>query len=216
MNSVINLSQVKSFLGDRAWSPELVLRVGAGLLRDLNGVSGGRVAVCQIIRNLLDDAEKADKERLEGSTGTVTSIIPWDECKRAVDLLPVVLDLLFPDAAAAAGAAVAGSSDAAKPAGFASRLSLALTSCFALFRAVYPSAQLTSVAAPAAPVVAAAPAPAPAPAAPPAAAAPAAAAPAHVSTLVYSDCSGYPIRELTREKTPPEEPAPLTASLLIP
>jgi len=208
MNSVINLSQVKSFLGDRAWSPELVLRVGAGLLRDLNGVSEGRVAVCQIIRNLLDDAEKADKERLEGSTGTVTSIIPWDECKRAVDLLPVVLDLLFPDAAVPASDA---SGVAEKPAGFASRLSLALTSCFALFRAVYPSA-LTSVAAvpaaaPAAPVVSPAAAPA-APAAP--------TAPAHVSTLVYSDCSGYPIREPTHEKTPPEEPAPLTASLLIP
>jgi hypothetical protein len=94
-------SRVKHVLGSRAWSVDIVLRVGAELAQCVNKVHGlsGRQkadAVLQTIQKLLEDGEKAEKELKEESTGTVTTTIPWEECKMvATQLLPVTLDLII-------------------------------------------------------------------------------------------------------------------------
>ncbi len=60
------LSQTKAFLGDQAWSVDLVLKVGVELAKVVNGeaeLSGKQKTelVCQTILDSLDDAEKAEK-----------------------------------------------------------------------------------------------------------------------------------------------------------
>lgn len=91
----------RAVLGSRAWSVDLVLRVGAELAQCVNkvqGLSGRQKAdvVLQTIQRLLDDGEKAEKALREESTGIATTIIPWAECKKvATELLPVTLDLLI-------------------------------------------------------------------------------------------------------------------------
>jgi hypothetical protein len=91
----------RDVLGSRAWSVDLVLRVGAELAQCVNKVQNlsGRQkanAVLQTIQRLLDDGEKAEKALRAESTGTETTTIPWAECKMvATELLPVTLDLLI-------------------------------------------------------------------------------------------------------------------------
>jgi hypothetical protein len=91
----------KHVLGSRAWSVDLVLRVGVELAQCVNKVQAlsGRQkaeAVLQTIQKLLEDGEKADKVLREGSTETEKTTIPWEECKMvATQLLPVTLDLII-------------------------------------------------------------------------------------------------------------------------
>ena len=88
-------------LGSRAWSVDLVLRVGAELAQCVNkmeSLSGRQKAdaVLQTIQRLLDDGEKAERALRGESTETVTTTIPWVECKMvATELLPVTIDLLI-------------------------------------------------------------------------------------------------------------------------
>jgi hypothetical protein len=79
----------KDFVDEKEWSVGLVLAVGAHLLDFSRKVSLGvsEDEICQIILTLLDDAEKADKERLEGSTPKGTSTVPWEDCKMVVKTL---------------------------------------------------------------------------------------------------------------------------------
>lgn len=91
----------RDVLGSRAWSVDLVLRVGAELAQCVNKVQNlsGRQkadAVLQTIQRLLDDGEKAEKALRGESTATEMTTIPWAECKMvATELLPVTLDLLI-------------------------------------------------------------------------------------------------------------------------
>jgi hypothetical protein len=91
----------RDFLGSRAWSVDIVLRVGAELAQCVNkmkSLSGRQKAdaVLQTIQRLLDDAEKAEKALREESTATTKTTIPWEELKMvAKDLLPVALDLMI-------------------------------------------------------------------------------------------------------------------------
>jgi hypothetical protein len=97
----IDLEKVaKHFLGERAWSVDLVLRVGAELAQAVNkypSLSGQEKSelVCQTILKLLEDGEKVEKGRMGESTGTTSTKVPWEECKRVVTtLLPATLDLI--------------------------------------------------------------------------------------------------------------------------
>jgi hypothetical protein len=97
----IDLEKVaKSFLGDRAWSVDLVLRVGAELAQAVNkypSLTGQQKSelVCQTILKMLEDGEKVEKEHLGESTATTNTTIPWEACKSVVKtLLPATLDLI--------------------------------------------------------------------------------------------------------------------------
>lgn len=81
---------VQTFLAGRDWSPETVLRAAVALSRDLNG----KASVIPIIQKLLDDAEKADIGRLLGSTVITKTKAQWEECKKTLALLPIVLELV--------------------------------------------------------------------------------------------------------------------------
>lgn len=113
-----------SAVGERKWCVELVLEVGvkcAEAANRLPGLSGPQKAelVCQTILTLLNDAEKADKERGAESTEKESSNVPvvdWEVCRNAVKtILPVTLTLVvsaargkfYLEAAASAVAAVA-------------------------------------------------------------------------------------------------------------
>ena len=100
MDASVFLSHAKKALGDKAWSVDLVLHVGADLaqsvnsLKNLSGKDKSEL-VCQTILKLLDDGEMAEKERAAGSTETVTTKVPWDDCRNVVKtLLPVSLELI--------------------------------------------------------------------------------------------------------------------------
>ncbi len=100
MDASVFLSHAKKALGDRAWSAELVLHVGADLaqavnsLKNLSGKDKSEL-VCQTILKLLDDGEKAEKERAVESTGKEMTKVPWDGCRHVVKtLLPASLELL--------------------------------------------------------------------------------------------------------------------------
>jgi hypothetical protein len=93
------------FVGDKAWTGELALRLGAHLaqavntFRDPSGValSGQKKCelVCQTILALLDDVEKAGKEHAAESTEKVSSTIHLDEIRNLVrNHLPVTLTLI--------------------------------------------------------------------------------------------------------------------------
>ncbi len=91
----------KEALGSRAWSVDLVLRMGAELAQCVNKVQtlSGRQkaeAVLQTIQKLLEDGEKADKALKGESTVTETTTIPWEDLKKvATELLPVTLELII-------------------------------------------------------------------------------------------------------------------------
>jgi hypothetical protein len=100
MDASVFLSHAKKALGDRAWTVELVLHVGAELaqavnsLKNLSGKDKSEL-VCQTILKLLDDGETAEKERVAGSTGKETTKVPWGECRQVVKtLLPASLELI--------------------------------------------------------------------------------------------------------------------------
>lgn len=100
MDASVFLSHAKKALGDKAWSVDLVLHVGADLaqavnsLKNLSGKDKSEL-VCQTILKLLDDGEMAEKERVAGSTEKVTTKVPWDDCRNVVKtLLPVSLELI--------------------------------------------------------------------------------------------------------------------------
>lgn len=88
------------FVGDKAWTVELALRLGAHLAqvvnsaRDLSGLQKSEL-VCQTILALLDDVEKAGKEHAAESTAKVSSIVHLDEIRSLVkNHLPVTLNLI--------------------------------------------------------------------------------------------------------------------------
>jgi len=100
MDASVFLSHAKKALGDKAWSVDLVLHVGADLaqavnsLKNLSGKDKSEL-VCQTILKMLDDGEMAEKEHAAGSTEKVTTKVPWDDCRRVVKtLLPVSLELI--------------------------------------------------------------------------------------------------------------------------
>ena len=100
MDASVFLSHAKKALGDRAWTADLVLHVGADLaqavnsLKNLSGKDKSEL-VCQTILKLLDDGEMAEKERAVESTGKETTKVPWDGCRNVVKtLLPTSLELL--------------------------------------------------------------------------------------------------------------------------
>jgi hypothetical protein len=100
MDASVFLSHAKKALGDKAWSVDLVLHVGADLaqavnsLKNLSGKDKSEL-VCQTILKLLDDGEMAEKERAAGSTEKATTNVPWDDCRRVVKtVLPVSLELI--------------------------------------------------------------------------------------------------------------------------
>ena len=89
------------FVGDKAWTGELALRLGAVLAqsvnsaRNLSGAQKGEL-VCQTILALLDDVEKAGKEHSAESTAKVSSIVHLDEIRNLVkNHLPVTLNLII-------------------------------------------------------------------------------------------------------------------------
>ena len=93
------LSFAQKSLGDKAWIPETVLRVAADLATFVNAfpnLSGEDKThlVCQTILKMLDDVETAEKGRLVESTVKAKTIARLEECRAAVALLPVSLELL--------------------------------------------------------------------------------------------------------------------------
>ena len=88
------------FVGDKAWTGELALRLGAALAQAVNKsheLSGRQKSelVCQTILALLDDAEKAGKVHAAESTEKVSSTIHLDEIRNIVrNHLPVTLNLI--------------------------------------------------------------------------------------------------------------------------
>jgi hypothetical protein len=90
----------KNSLGGKAWSSELVLRVGADLAQAVNYFEGisekdKSEIVCQTILKMLEDGEKAEKEHAVESTEKEGTKVPWHDCKKVVEsLLPVILELL--------------------------------------------------------------------------------------------------------------------------
>lgn len=97
---VILEAHAKNFLGDKAWTFDAVMRVGADLAQAVNkmdGLTGVQKTelVCQTILKMLDDAVKFEKERTEESIETEKTIKNLEECKKIVkELLPVTLSLL--------------------------------------------------------------------------------------------------------------------------
>ena len=94
------LSYAKKAVGDKAWTVELVLRVGADLAAVVNKVpnlSGHDKCqlVCQTILKMLDDVEKVERERSVESTEREKTIALLGECRTAVNVaLPVSLELM--------------------------------------------------------------------------------------------------------------------------
>jgi hypothetical protein len=93
------LSSSVTLFGDRTWSSENVLRFASELAQHVNSLSNisGKdktELVCQTILKMLDDGEKAEKERAAVSTEKETTKIPWNECRESVKLLPHILDLV--------------------------------------------------------------------------------------------------------------------------
>jgi hypothetical protein len=90
----------KKFLGDKAWTVDLVLLLGAELAQSANklsGLSGKEKAelVSQTILKMLDDAVKVEKGRETESTEKEKTIAHLEECKKTVlTVLPVTLTLL--------------------------------------------------------------------------------------------------------------------------
>jgi len=100
MDPTMVLSYAKKALGDKAWSVELVLRIGADLAVFVNkfpNLSGKDKCqlVCQTILKMLDDVEKVERERSVESTEREKTIALLADCRTAVNIaLPVSLELL--------------------------------------------------------------------------------------------------------------------------
>ena len=100
MDPTTLLSYAKKAVGDKAWTVELVLRIGgdlAGAVNSFPNLSGKDKAqlVCQTILKMLDDAMTVEKGRLVESTEKAKTIALLEECKAAANIaLPVSLDLM--------------------------------------------------------------------------------------------------------------------------
>jgi hypothetical protein len=100
MDPTMVLSYAKKAVGDKAWTVELVLRIGAELAAFVNKVpnlSGKDKCqlVCQTILKMLDDVEKVERERSVESTEREKTIALLGECRNAVNVvLPVSLELM--------------------------------------------------------------------------------------------------------------------------
>jgi hypothetical protein len=100
MDPTTVLSYAKKAVGDKAWTVELVLRIGAELAAFVNKVpnlSGKDKCqlVCQTILKMLDDVEKVERERSVESTERERTIALLGECRAAVNtVLPVSLELM--------------------------------------------------------------------------------------------------------------------------
>jgi hypothetical protein len=100
MDPTTLLSFAKKTVGDKAWTVELVLRVGAELAAFVNNfpnLSGKDKCqlVCQTILKMLDDVEKVERERSVESTEREKTIALLGECRTAVNVaLPVSLELM--------------------------------------------------------------------------------------------------------------------------
>jgi len=100
MDPTTVLSYAKKAVGDKAWTVELVLRVGAELAEFVNkfpNLSGKDKCqlVCQTILRMLDDVEKAERERSVESTEREKTIALLGDCRNAVNVaLPVSLELM--------------------------------------------------------------------------------------------------------------------------
>ena len=94
------LSYAQKAVGDKAWTVELVLRIGADLAGAVNSfpnLSGADKAelVCQTILKMLDDVEKVERERSVESTEKEKTIALLEQCRAAVKtVLPVSLELM--------------------------------------------------------------------------------------------------------------------------
>jgi hypothetical protein len=94
------LSYAQKAVGDKAWTVELVLRIGADLAGAVNSfpnLSGKDKCqlVCQTILKMLDDVEKVERERSVESTEKEKTIALLEECRAAVKtVLPVSLELM--------------------------------------------------------------------------------------------------------------------------
>jgi len=90
------LAVAQKSLAGKAWSSEVVLNMGVELLcvahlRPNIPFQDKTSLVCQTILKMLDDAEKAGKERLEGSTAIMPTTAQLEECKNLVKMLPLIL-----------------------------------------------------------------------------------------------------------------------------
>ena len=100
MDPTTVLSFAKKAVGDKAWTVELVLRIGAELAAFVNNfpnLSGKDKCqlVCQTILKMLDDVEKVERERSVESTEREKTIALLGECRAAVNVaLPVSLELM--------------------------------------------------------------------------------------------------------------------------
>jgi hypothetical protein len=93
------LAAAQKFLVGKAWSSELVLRMGVELLSVAHSLPNlsfqdKSSLVCQTILRMLDDAEKAGKEHLAESTGIMPTTAQLEHYKTLVHTaLPVCLEL---------------------------------------------------------------------------------------------------------------------------
>ena len=93
------LAVAQKSLAGKAWSSELVLNMGVELLCAAHSLPSipfqdKTSLVCQTILKMLDDAERAGKEHLEGSTGIMPTKAQLEECKNLVKMLPLILDFV--------------------------------------------------------------------------------------------------------------------------
>jgi len=100
MDSTTLVAVAQNALGNKAWSVEMVLRIGSVLLSFVNDIpnlsfQNKSDLVCQTILKMLDDAEKAERVLKGESTEKEKTIYYLEECKKSVLIaLPVSLELL--------------------------------------------------------------------------------------------------------------------------
>jgi len=100
MDPTTILSYGKKVLGSKAWSVELVLRIGVDLATAVNSypnLSGKDKCklVCETILKMLDDEVKVERERKVESIEIEKTIARLEECKNVVKVvLPVSLELV--------------------------------------------------------------------------------------------------------------------------
>ncbi len=93
--------QAQAFLGNQAWTTDVVLKMGVDLSKTVNNeksLSGKEKTelVCQTILGLLDDVMKVEKEHEGESTETKNTTALVEDCKQTVKtLLPVTLHLVI-------------------------------------------------------------------------------------------------------------------------
>ena len=100
VDELVAYARTLPILHGHVWEASLLLRVGASLAEAVNkypGLSGQQKSelVVQTVLRLLDDGEKAEKERLVESTEKEITRVPWEELRKTVrSLLPQTLTLI--------------------------------------------------------------------------------------------------------------------------